>query len=126
MGQGIKGIIGVKGKVAITIILSLFVFSISYLRCPIDAGIVGNIDGRTDSLKLIKSIKHNNYYVSFLKYTDDSKVTKLKCTKKQYDFMTKKVEEYYIFYSTSVFNYKTGKIVELDDKPIYFGNGKEE
>jgi hypothetical protein len=125
MGQGIKGIFGVKAKVAITIMLLMFVFSISYLTCPIDALILGNIAGRDNSIKLIKSSKYNNYYVSFLAYKDDTKVTKLKCTKKQYDFIIKNEEEYYIFYSTSLFNHKAGRIVELDDEPIYFDNGKE-
>jgi hypothetical protein len=115
MGQGIKGIIGIKGKIAIVLMLLVLVFSIFFLTNPRDNGVSGNIG------KLQKSEKDNHYYISFLGQQDD-KTIKLECTKKQYDFIGSKAVEYHIFYRLNFFNKKAGKILEVDDKPIIHGD----
>ena len=120
MGQGIKGIIGIKGKIAIVIMIFLMVFSIFYLTKPRDKGITCSLGGNTDSVKLEKSEKDNNYYLSFLRQ-EDKKTTKIECTKKQYDFIINKEVNYHIFYRLNFFDRKSGKILELDDKPIIYG-----
>lgn len=121
MGQGIKGIIGIKGKIAILITLLLFVFSIFFLTAPKDMGVSGSISKNTEYRYLEKSEEDNHYYISFIMYQSDKKPIKLKCTKEQYEYMSDNEAEYHIFFSLNLFNKKTGKILELDDKPIYHG-----
>lgn len=123
MGQGIKGILGTKSKIAIVIILSLFAFSIFFLTNPRDNGVVGTIvSGNADSQKLVKSEKANHYYISFLRYNDDNKMVKLQCTKKEYDFINDEKKQYHILYRLNFFNKRAGKILMLDDKPIMNGD----
>ena len=113
MGQGIKGIIGIKGKIAIVIALLLFAFSIFFLINPRYTSVYGNISGSGDYQKLEKSKEANHYYISFLLQQGD-KMTKLECTKKQYDFISDKQAIYHIFYRLDFFNKKVGEILDVD------------
>ena len=122
MGQGIKGMIVTKGKIAIVIMLALFIFSIFFLSNPRDNGISGNIAGNTDSRQLEKSVQGDHYYISFIRYQGDKKAIKLECTKKQYDYMSGNDKEYHIFFRLNFFNKYKGKILEVDDKPIMHGD----
>jgi hypothetical protein len=116
MGQGIKGIIGIKVKMVIAIMLLIFVLSILFLinPNPRDLHTSGTIGGSSDYLKLEKSEEDNHYYISFSKQQKDDKITKLECTKKQYDFISDKEVAYHIFYRLDFLSKTEGKILEVD------------
>lgn len=93
--------------------LLIFILSILFLINPRDMNETGTIGGSSDYLKLEKSEKANHYYISFLRQQGD-KITKLECTKKQYDFISDKEVAYHIFYRLDFLNKKAGKILEVD------------
>jgi hypothetical protein len=113
-------IIGIKGKRVLFLSLIVMVAGIIYLIYPRNVGVSGSIDGKASPWRLEKLEKDNHYYISVIDQRNDKGV-KLECTKEQYDVLTNE-KEYHIFYKVNFFNRKTGKILELDDKPIYHGN----
>jgi len=117
LGQGIKGMIGTKVKVVIVLMLLLFAFSIYFVTHSADYQISGSIDGNTTQYRLEKSQKDNHYYISYIQY--DKKEIKLECTKEQYNFVISG-KDYYMICKLNLFNRTTGKIFELDDKPLLY------
>jgi hypothetical protein len=108
--------VNIRGnKTKIILILILVEIGILYLSMeflyPRDFQAKGDIGG---TISIAKLEKDNHYYISFDKI-------KLECTKEQSDFLSNKTE-CYIYYRLNFFNRKTGKILKLDDKPIYYGN----
>lgn len=114
-----------KTKRVILFFMILLLFSAVYSAIeyfyPRDFGVAGSIDGKTNPLKIEKFEKDNHYYISFQYQQNVNKEMQLVCTKEQYDFMTDG-KEYHIVYRENFFNRNLGKILKLDDKPIYYGN----
>ena len=107
MGQGIKGMIGIKVKMVIILMLALMAFSIFFLTHPTDYHATGVLNETVSKLE-----KDNHYYFSFKQY--DNKQIKIECTKEQYNSLVSG-NEYDIFYRLNFFNRKEGKILELID-----------
>jgi hypothetical protein len=113
-------IVGIKRKRTLFLVLLLIVAGVIYLIYPRAVGVSGSIDGNATPWRLERVEKDNYYYISVIDQRKDKEV-KLKCTKEQYDLLINE-KEYHIFYRVNFFNRRTGKILELDDKPIYHGN----
>lgn len=116
----------VKTKIIFQILLTMIIVGMVYLLVeqffPRDYGIAVSIDGTNDSFMLKKLEKNSRYYISFKQLRSNKKI-EIECTKEQYDFITNE-KEYHIIYRKNFFNRSTGKIIKLDDKPIWDGNIK--
>ena len=106
---------GDKAKALVSLILILVIAGIFYLSMeflyPRDFQNKVSIGG---NISISELGKDNNYYISYDKI-------KLKCTKEQYDFLVNGNESY-IYYRLNFFYRNIGKILEVDDKPIYYGS----
>lgn len=103
MGQGIKGMIGIKVKIVIFLMLSLFAFSIFFVTNPTDNRITGVLNETVSKLE-----KDNHYYFSLKQYGN----IKIECTKEQYNSLVSR-NSYDLFYRLNFFNRKKGKVLEL-------------
>ncbi len=116
----------VKSRLLVLIFSLIFILGIIYLETEIlfprdwySATV--SIEGTQGHGKLIKEQQNDKYYISFTEYDNgEPRPIKLECTKEQYDFI-KSGKEYHVLYKKNYFNRKSGKVLMLDDKPIYNG-----
>lgn len=114
-----------KSRLLVLIFSFIFILGLIYLETeilfPRDYGATVSIEGTQGHGKLIKEQQNDKYYISFTEHDNgESSPIKLECTKEQYDFI-KSGREYHVLYKKNYFNRKSGKVLMLDDKPIYNG-----
>ena len=124
---------GTKVRVALILMIIGVLYLSIELFYPRDFMVSGSTVESTNSCSLEKSEENNLYYISVTQHQNGNKetITKLECTKKQYDIIDTKDQYdgmndpkiYYTFYRVNFFNRRTGKILELDNKPLLHGIG---
>lgn len=81
----------------------------------------GAINDKNINSSIQKTKENDKYYISFCQNENLDKTIKIECTKQQYDFIVNG-KQYHILCKRNFFNRKSGKILQLDDKPIYNGH----
>lgn len=114
-----------KSRLLVLIFSLIFILGLVYLETealfPRDRRAIVSIEGTEGHERLIKEEQNGNYYISFIEHdTGEPSPIRLECTKEQYDFI-KSGRKYHVLYKKNYFNRKSGKVLMLDDKPIYNG-----